>query len=157
MESLFNKKLITATVLALSLLIAVGCSSTDNKSDNNINGTKAKNETSAQSNIVTTSENSKPVSENSTNKVATNSNKSNSTAKIATNNSSNQDISDKIKNYILNGQGNKPDAAKMKWSPAFLNQVDINSLYKQYKSNGGNANDLESFAKYMTLNAPIPS
>ena len=54
-------------------------------------------------------------------------------------------VTEKIKNYIINGQENKPEAQKIKWSKTFLNQVDIESLYKQYIANGGNADDLESF------------
>ena len=70
---------------------------------------------------------------------------------------SEQNISEKVKNYIFNGQGNKPEAGKMQWSKTFLNSVDIVSLYKKYKAAGGNGQDVESFAKYMTMNAPIPS
>jgi hypothetical protein len=33
--------------------------------------------------------------------------------------------------------------------------VNIDSLYKQYKTNGGKAEDIESFASYITKNAPI--
>ena len=62
-----------------------------------------------------------------------------------------------VTDYIINGQGNIPDADKIKWSKTFLKQVDIESLYKQYIANGGNANDLKQFAIYMTQNAPIPS
>lgn len=67
----------------------------------------------------------------------------------------NEDISEKVKNYIINGQSNKSEAEKIKWSKTFLNEVDIKSLYDQYISTGGNANDLGKFASYMTLNAPI--
>lgn len=67
----------------------------------------------------------------------------------------NEDISEKVKNYIINGQSNKSEAEKIKWSKTFLNEVDIKSLYDQYISTGGNANNLEKFASYMTLNAPI--
>ncbi|MDT8717129.1 Ig-like domain-containing protein [Clostridium sp. 19966] len=70
---------------------------------------------------------------------------------------SEQNISEKVKDYIINGQGNKPEAGKLQWSKTFLNSVDIVSLYKKYKAAGGNGQDLESFAKYMTTNAPIPS
>lgn len=66
-------------------------------------------------------------------------------------------ISKEVKNYIINGQESIPEAQKIKWSKAFLNQVDIEGIYKQYLSNGGTANDLKSFVSYMTLNSPIPS
>lgn len=69
---------------------------------------------------------------------------------------SEQNITDKVKDYIINGQGNKPEAGKLQWSKNFLNSVDIVSLYKKYKAAGGNGQDVESFAKYMTMNAPIP-
>lgn len=62
-----------------------------------------------------------------------------------------------VTDYIINGQGNIPESDKIKWSKTFLKQVDIESLYKQYIANGGNANDLKQFAIYMTQNAPIPS
>lgn len=69
---------------------------------------------------------------------------------------SEENITEKIKEYIINDQEDKPEAEKIKWSKTFLNRVDIKSLYKQYIVNGGNADDVESFARYMTLNAPIP-
>lgn len=68
-----------------------------------------------------------------------------------------QNISEKVKNYIINGQENKSEAGKIKWSKTFLDQVDIESLYNQYITTGGNADDIEKFADYMTLNAPIPN
>nr|WP_207733766.1 hypothetical protein [Clostridium sp. 1001275B_160808_H3] len=67
----------------------------------------------------------------------------------------NGDINEKVKNYITNGQSNKSEAEKIKWSKTFLNEVNIESLYDQYISDGGNADDIEKFANYMTLNAPI--
>ncbi|BCZ45864.1 hypothetical protein psyc5s11_19310 [Clostridium gelidum] len=69
--------------------------------------------------------------------------------------SSEENITEKIKNYIISGQENKPEAQKIKWSKTFLNTVDIKGLYKQYIANGGHIDDLESFASYMTLNAPV--
>ena len=72
---------------------------------------------------------------------------------------SEQNITEKVKEYIRNGQGNKLET-HLKWSLAFLNRVDIESLYKQYIANGGygrHAEDLELFTGYMYLNAPIPS
>lgn len=68
-----------------------------------------------------------------------------------------ENISDKVKNYIINGQENKSEAQKIKWSNTFLNKVDIESLNKQYISSGGSVDNLEDLAKYITLNAPIPS
>lgn len=73
----------------------------------------------------------------------------------STNSTTEQNVSEKVKDYIINGQENKPEAEKLKWSKTFLNQVDIESLYNQYVKNGGNSDDLAKFAEYMTLNAPI--
>ncbi|CDM69262.1 hypothetical protein CM240_2105 [Clostridium bornimense] len=66
-----------------------------------------------------------------------------------------KDIEARVKNYIINSQGNKSEAEKIKWSKTFLDKVDIESLYNQYISNGGEADDLNKFANYITLNAPI--
>ena len=68
-----------------------------------------------------------------------------------------EDISKKVKDYIINGQNDKSEAEKYKWSTRFLNEVDIESLYNQYISAGNNAGNIEDFAKYITLNAPILS
>lgn len=68
---------------------------------------------------------------------------------------SNQDISERVIDYILNGQGDIPSADKLNWSQTFLNQVQIGNVYKQYTANGGNSNDIKSFATYLTQNAPI--
>lgn len=68
-----------------------------------------------------------------------------------------ENISEKIKNYINNGQQDKVEAQKIKWSKIFLDKVNIENLYKEYISSGGNANNLEDLAKYITLNAPISS
>lgn len=77
------------------------------------------------------------------------------TANTKDNTSTENNITEKTKQYILNGQENKSEAQKIKWSKTFLDKVDIENLYKQYKATGGKANDLESFAKYITKNAPI--
>lgn len=68
-----------------------------------------------------------------------------------------EDISEEVRNYILHGQWNKPEAQKIKWSETFINEVDIKSLYDDYLKSGGNGEDLDSFANYITLNAPVPS
>lgn len=138
--SLFNKKSIAATALALLLFLIAGCSSTTSKSYTNLNGTKA----NAKSNVCTILGNSQEKKVSYDNNVKD---------KV----SSEQNIAEKVKNYIISGQENKPEAQKIKWSKTFLNRVDIESLYKKYIDNGGRADDLESFANYMTLNAPIPS
>lgn len=70
---------------------------------------------------------------------------------------SEKNITEKVKTYIISGQGNRPEADKFNWSKTFLDRVDIVSIYKKYTADGGNGQDLRSFAKYMTYNAPIPS
>lgn len=70
---------------------------------------------------------------------------------------SEQNMSEKVIDYIINGQDGIPEAGKLKWSQTFLRQVDIESVYKQYLSSGGNADDVKSFAVYLTQNAPILS
>lgn len=72
-------------------------------------------------------------------------------------NSLNENISEKVKDYIINGQENKSEAQKLKWSKNFLNEVNIEDLYNKYISSGGNGEDIEEFATYITLNAPILS
>lgn len=152
MIALLNKKPAAAIALALSSLLVAGCSSVPNKSDSNSNGTKVKSGTYSQPKPDTekTSESSTPQSKND-------GNNSKSINKPEKKVNSEQSISEKVKNYIINGQGNKPEAGKIKWSKSFLDRVDIEGLYKQYIANGGHTDDLESFAGYMTLNAPIPS
>ncbi|MBV7272125.1 hypothetical protein I6U48_04230 [Clostridium sp. PL3] len=170
MTWLFNKKSIATTALALSLMFAGGCSNASNKSENNLDSTKAKNEANSQVNSVTTSENTTAANNsNSTNKSEDNSKSngtpentpkektSSSSSNVKDKASSEQNITEKVKNYIINGQGNKPEALKINWSKTFLDKVDVESLYKKYIANGGRADDLESFASYMTLNAPIPA
>ncbi|MFT8313725.1 MAG: hypothetical protein ABF633_05645 [Clostridium sp.] len=177
MISSFNKKSIAGTVIALSLVFMVGCSSTAKTLSGNSNSTnaianKTNSNASSTNNVTNTASTNKLESdkinkpnkqENVAKQNSTTTNNSNSTP-VSNNNKPSQastknygDISLTIKNYILNGQGNKSEALKYKWSPTFLNRVDIESLYKQYIANGGHADDLESFANYMTLNAPIPS
>lgn len=65
------------------------------------------------------------------------------------------DITQKTKDYILNGQNDKPEADKVKWSETFLNEVNIDDVYQQYLSAGGTEDDIQSFALYLTVNAPI--
>ena len=67
----------------------------------------------------------------------------------------NSSIRDEVKNYILNGQEDKIEADKLKWSERFLDQLDVSSLYEQYIGSGGDINSVSDFANYITLNAPI--
>lgn len=68
-----------------------------------------------------------------------------------------ENMSQKVKDYILLGQVEKPAVEQLKWSAKFLEKVDINSLYDEYVVNGGNATDVEAVAEYVTENAPISS
>lgn len=68
-----------------------------------------------------------------------------------------ENMSQKVKDYILLGQVEKPAAEQLKWNAKFLEEVDIDSLYNEYVANGGNAVDVEAVAKYVTENAPISS
>ena len=70
-------------------------------------------------------------------------------------NSLNENISEKVKDYIINGQENKSEAEKLKWSKTFLNEVNIEDLYNKYINSGGNGENIQEFASYMTSNAPI--
>lgn len=78
------------------------------------------------------------------------------TTSSASNYSGVQEMAQKVKDYILNGQNDKPDAQKLKWSEAFLIQVDFKTVYPAYLSAGGKADDVQSFAQYLSQNAPVP-
>ena len=67
---------------------------------------------------------------------------------------SSQNIYEKVKDYIINGQNNLSDAERLNWSKRFLDQVNLEDLYKKYTYSGGDANNVQDFAKYITLNAP---
>lgn len=112
-------------------------STTESTTDNQENTTKsAKDSTITNSNKLEKGTNSTTSSQNTTNE---------------------NSLKEKVIDYIINGQGDKPEAEKIKWSEAFLNKVDIDVLYNQYIVNGGITDDLEDFSKYITLNAPIPT
>jgi len=66
------------------------------------------------------------------------------------------DIAQQTKEYLLNGQNDKPEAGKLHWDEEFLNKVDMETIYEEYLASGGKADDVISFAEYLTLNAPIP-
>ena len=123
------------------VIFLTACSSNSSNSTNNLDDNNNKSSQASTKNHSDTSQEKQSTS------------KDNLKDKV----SSEHNVTQKIKNYIINGQENKPEAQKIKWSKTFLNQVDIESLYKQYIANGGHADDLESFASYMTLNAPIPN
>ncbi|WP_051624284.1 hypothetical protein [Clostridium akagii] len=170
MISLFNKKSITGTIVALCLVFMVGCSSkvntlsgNDNANSTNKTNTTNSNESStnnvantSSANIINTPKDQGNVAkQNST----TTNNSTSVSNKIPSQDSTTnyEDIAAKVKDYILNGQGNKSSAESFNWNPAFLNQVDMENLYKKYIASGGQANNVENFAKYITFNAPVPS
>ena len=138
-------------------------SNTDNKENANkdtpnstiTNNNKSEKDTT---NIEPTTDNKKNTNQDAKDSTIPNSNKSekdtniNTTPKDTNNKNS---LKEKVIDYIINGQKNKPEAEKFKWSETFLNKVDIDTLYKQYTASGGTVDDLENFSKYITLNAPI--
>ncbi|SJT59092.1 Uncharacterised protein [Clostridioides difficile] len=152
------KKLMLCLLLCTMFLTA--CSSNDSKSTNNLvddnsnkSATQNSNDTNESENTSQNFKDTHKKKDNPKNSKAT----SNEKTASLNNNSENENIKEKVMNYIINGQENKPEAEKIKWSKTFLNQVDIENLYKQYIKNGGETNDLEKFADYITLNAPIPN
>lgn len=78
-------------------------------------------------------------------KVNTNNKQNNISSKVqASSNNSNQNICEEV----------KTNAESLNWSKRFLNQVDIKNMYKKYIAGGGNSNNVQDFAKYITSNAP---
>ncbi|MBL4930604.1 hypothetical protein [Clostridium paridis] len=152
MKAMINKKTIVVTALVLSLLF-VGCSKAADKSDS------ASNENNKNSTSTTSEDSNAGKSTTENNSKKNNNNKSSQTAtqKASASSQEIQDITKKVKDYINGDQGNKPEYQKMHWSKTFLNKVDFVTLYKNYLNNGGKKGDVESFAAYITLNAPIQS
>lgn len=66
-------------------------------------------------------------------------------------------IAAQTKEFLMHGQDDQPEAGKLHWAQAFLDQVDIDAVYQQYLSGGGKADDVQGFAEYLTENAPVPS
>ena len=60
-----------------------------------------------------------------------------------------------VKEYIQNGQNEKSEAVKIKWSKTFLDNADIEALYKDFIKSADKKDDVEAFAKFITENAPI--
>lgn len=141
-----NKKIIIISLISLSIFI-VGCGNKQIvKPTSSTSTTATQTNTKPQTlkpNSSTTTKKSTPVS--TTQK----------TSQVSTKEYDN--IAEKTKNYIFNGQGNIPEYQKIHWSETFINRVDIKGLYKKYIANGGNKDNLGNFAKYMTINAPIQS
>ena len=147
------KKTMLAVILSSSMTIGlIGCSTNKNISNNSKNGNTINKDTNTDNNEATP-DNNDEVTNNTTSQEESPSSKDEINEESYLENN----IAEKTKNYIINGQVDKPDSQKLKWSETFLNQVDIESLYKKYINNGGISEDLESFAKFMTFNAPIPT
>lgn len=90
------------------------------------------------------------------NKETTQNNKNKENTKTPLNNEDKVDeMSQKVKDYILNVQGDKPEDSKLNWSKEFLEKVNIKSMYGNYIKDGGADGDVEWFAKYITSYAPI--
>ena len=62
-----------------------------------------------------------------------------------------------VKTYLLSGQEDLPEAGRLHWAADFLEAVDWNSVYNAYMEAGEKAGDVDSFARYLTENAPIPA
>lgn len=67
-----------------------------------------------------------------------------------------ESMAQKTKDFILTGQQDRPEADQYHWTKEFLNLLDMESLYQDYIAAGGKADDVESFAEYLTQNAPVP-
>lgn len=132
--------------LLFSILLLTAC--TLNKSANvekTVDSSKKEVTNEVSNSNLEENDNSKDTNEISQNNTSDNSN------------SLNENISEKVKDYIINGQENKSEAKKLKWSKRFLNEVNIEDLYSKYIKDGGNEEDIEELATYVTLNAPILS
>ena len=146
------KKSMICLLVATMLLSA--CSLKDSQETNNSTKNDKVNEVAIEDDDKKdTTENTEDVANE--NQTESNSNNASEEINKPSDNISEDNISEKVKDYILNGQEDKSEAEKLKWSNAFLNQVDIEALYNQYISEGGNAEDIKKIAEYITMNAPI--
>lgn len=129
-----------------------------NDSKGSVDGSKGSGEDSTENKEISKSKDS---TENSTENKDSAKSKGQAESSIDSSNQkdsySDNELKEKVIDYIINGQGDKPAADKIKWSEQFLNKVDIDALYKQYIANDGTPDDLKDFSLYITLNAPIPS
>lgn len=155
------KKIIISLLIATMFL--TGCSLGESKDKSETNN-KPDKETTEDINDTSKEKDTTVNEEDTVNKDETNKSEEEDFSQTNSNNTSQNsnglasiDISEKVKDYIINGQNDKSEAEKYKWSTRFLNEVDIESLYNQYISAGNNAENIEDFAKYITLNAPILS
>ena len=147
------KKKYLILILSISLVLCVICFYKyksilfgENSKNIQLNASSSNNTTSLSNNTAQSSSNNTAQSSSNNGTVSSNSLSN-----------SGQSIYEKVKDYIINGQNNLSSAERLNWSKRFLDQVDLKTLYNEYISSGGNTNNVEDFAKYITLNAPPPS
>lgn len=138
------KKLLIYLLFSTLLLTACSLNKSANV-ENTVNSSNKEVTNEVSNSNLEENDNSKDINEISQSNTSDNSD------------SLNENISEKVKDYIINGQENKSEAKKLKWSKSFLNEVNIEDLYSKYIKDGGNGEDIEEFATYVTLNAPILS
>lgn len=108
-------------------------------------------------NVPATAQNPSAITPSDLNEVQINQTTADDTSPVNEDSNANEmGIAQKTREYILKGQSGKYAADQLKWSEAFLNQVDIDAVYQAYISGGGKADDIERFAEYLTQNAPVP-
>lgn len=122
------KKLIICLLLSTALLVSCTSEKESNTGDNSSNSNKE------------TDQNNKYIENTKT--------PSNNEDKV-------DEMSQKVKDYILNVQGDKPEGSKLNWSKEFLEKVNMKNMYEKYIKDGGADGDVEWFAKYITSYAPI--
>lgn len=138
-----KKQKLIIPLLSVITVLLTACSSK--------NQVSVKTESSSASSKITSS-----YSSDSTLSV-TSSSKPISNSKESAASSTDENIAQKTKEYITNGQKDIPEAEKLKWSTAFLDKADIKGVYRKYLAAGGKIGDIESFAEYLTKNAPVLS
>lgn len=151
------KKIIISLLIATMFLTACSLGESKDKSENNNKSDKETIEDISDTSKEKDSTENEEDAVNNDDSNKANSNDTSSNTSQNSNDSVNTDIIEKVKDYITIGQNDKSEAEKYKWSTRFLNETDIASLYDEYISAGNNAENIEDFAKYITLNAPILS
>ncbi|SCJ89639.1 Uncharacterised protein [uncultured Clostridium sp.] len=151
------KKIIISLVVATMFLTSCSLGDSKDKSETNNGSDKEIYENVGDTSTEKDSTENEEDAVNNDDSNQANSTDTSSNTPQNSNGLANTDISEKVKDYIIIGQNDKSEAEKYKWSTRFLNEVDIESLYDEYISAGNNGENIEEFAKYITLNAPILS
>lgn len=151
------KKIIISLVVATMFLTSCSLGDSKDKSETNNGSDKEIYENVGDTSTEKYSTENEEDAVNNDDSNQANSTDTSSNTPQNSNGLANTDISEKVKDYIIIGQNDKSEAEKYKWSTRFLNEVDIESLYDEYISAGNNGENIEEFAKYITLNAPILS